>query len=257
MPELPEVEGAAAHLRRWTAGRAVVAFEVLDPTLLVEDAGDGSAIGARPVEVGRRAKHLLFGAGAERWWLHLRMTGELVRGARGGRARWVLDDGSWFSLLDPRRMAELRRVLAVTLPARFAALGLGPEPWPEARDGAWWGERLAGAKGALKPVLMDQSRVAGLGNIAAAEICWEAGLSPLRPAGALTPGELSRLASCARRFLDAQVEACSAEPVVYVNRGGPNPFAVYQQDRCPRCRGPVARLPQGGRTTWWCPSCQR
>lgn len=256
MPELPEVEGAGAFLRRWLAGRRIVGFQVDDPKVLRLDAGDGSGLGAAEPAVWRRAKYLVLSAGSEAWIVHLRMTGELGRGGPGGRARWSLDDGAEIVFRDPRRFGEVWRLGAAAIPAFFAARELGPEPWPERRDAAWWGERLAGARGPLKPALMDQSRVAGLGNICAAEICWRARLSPLRPAGGLSAGELARLAEEAHAFLDASVASCSAEAVVYVNQGGPNPFSVYQRDRCPRCGGAVARLEQAGRGTWWCPACQ-
>ncbi len=256
MPELPEVEGARAHLERWLAGRRILAFDVLDPTVLKLDQGDGSALGSPDLAVTRRAKHLILRAASEAWVIHLRMTGELVQGAVPGRARWVLDDGSSVSFRDPRRFAEIRRMRVDQLSAWFAALSLGPEPWPERRDGAWWGERLRGARGPLKPVLMEQSRIAGLGNICAAEICWLARLSPFRPAGGLSEAELARLAEEAHPFLERAVAACSSERVVYVNQGGENPFSVYQRTSCPRCAGPIARLTQAGRGTWWCPNCQ-
>lgn len=257
MPELPEVEGAAAHLRRLLRGRRITAFTVLDPEVLRLDAGDGSAIGAPEVTVGRRAKYLVLQAGSEAWMIHFRMTGELRRGGAGGRARWTLDDGSTVVFEDPRRLGEIWRLRADNLPAFFAARQLGPEPWPEPRDGPWWRERLKDARSALKPALMDQARVAGLGNIAAAEICWRAGLSPLRPASGLSDSELDNLATAARAFLTDTVAACSQEEVRYVNRGGPNPFSIYQRGTCPRCNIAVTRDIQASRSTWWCPGCQR
>lgn len=255
MPELPEVEGARAHLDRWLTGRRITAFEALDPKVIVQDTGDGSALNAPSPRAARRAKYLILSAGAEAWILHFRMTGALRREGPG-RARWTLDDGSTIVLEDSRRFAEIWRLPAADLPAFFEARRLGPEPWPERRDGSWWQRRLAGAHGALKPTLLDQSRVAGLGNIMAAELLWRARLSPRRRADSLRPTELERLAAEAGPLLDEAVAATSAEEVVYVNQGGDNPFSVYQQERCPRCGGEIAHFPQAGCTTWSCPRCQ-
>jgi formamidopyrimidine-DNA glycosylase len=255
MPELPEVEGARVHLERWLSGRRITAFDVLDPKILVQDAGDGSALNASSPCVTRRAKYLILSAGSEAWILHFRMTGALRRDGPG-RARWTLDDGSQVILEDPRRFAEIWRIPAAAVPAFFEARALGPEPWPLHRDGDWWAARLAGAHGPLKSALLDQSRVAGLGNIMAAELLWRARLSPLRRADDLAPTELDRLAAEAGPLLDEAVAATSREEVVYVNQGGDNPFSIYQQRRCPRCGGEIAHFPQAGRTTWCCPRCQ-
>lgn len=256
MPELPEVEAARTRLEGWLRGRRILAFEVLDERVLVQDDGDGSALGASLPVAARRAKHLMIHAGSESWLVHLRMTGELLLDEPGGRAAWILDDGARVSLHDPRRLGQIRRMPTAALTAHFQAHPLGPEPWPERRDGAWWLERLAGARGPLKPTLMDQARVGGLGNIYAAEICWLARLSPLRPAGSLSPAEAERLAEAATTVLEAAVAACRAEPIVYVNQGGDNPFAIYQRQACPRCSAPLTRTTQAGRSTYWCPSCQ-
>jgi len=255
MPELPEVEGARAHLERWLSGRRIIAFEATDPKVLVQSTSDGSALNAPSPRAARRAKYLVLSAGSEAWILHFRMTGALRREG-SGRARWTLDDGSAVVLEDPRRFAQIWRLPESDVAAFFEARALGPEPWPEPRDGSWWAERLAGARGPLKPALLDQSRVAGLGNIMAAELLWRARLSPRRRADSLAPAELDRLAAEAGPLLDEAVAATSREEVVYVNQGGDNPFSVYQRQRCPRCSSEIAHFPQAGRTTWSCPRCQ-
>lgn len=257
MPELPEVEGAGAHLRRWTAGRRIVSFHTDDPKLLVLDRGDGSSIGAPVGRVWRRAKYLILEAGDEAWVLHFRMTGELLRGQVPGRARWRLDDGTSLVFADARRLGELWRMPVREVPAFFDAKKLGPEPWPEPRDGAWWAGCLGDARGPLKPVMLDQGRVAGIGNIAASEICWRARLSPLRPANGLSAQEWTRLADAAFAFLDEAVAACSAEEITYINQGGANPFDVYQRDGepCRRCGEAIVRVVQAGRSTYFCGRC--
>lgn len=258
MPELPEVEGMASHLRRWTAGHRLIGFEVLDPKVLVLDRGDGSGLGAPVGRIWRRAKYLVLEAGGEAWIVHFRMTGQLVREPRG-RARWVLDGDLAVGFVDPRRFGEIVRIPVGEVPAYFEAKKLGPEPWPVRRDGAWWAARLGDARGPLKVVMLDQARVAGVGNIAASEICWRARLSPFVSPRSLDTAAWERLAEAASVFLEEAVAACSAEEIVYVNQGGENPFDVYQRagEACRRCGGVLGRVVQAGRSTYFCHRCQK
>ena len=259
MPELPEVEVMGRAMRRWTTGRTLRAFEVLDPKVLVRDQGDGSGLGAPVREVSRRGKYLALIAGREAWVLHFRMTGQVVRALDGrrARARWVLDQGE-VAFVDPRRFGTIARILAADLPDFYAAIPLGPEPWPGPRPGAWWAERYEGARGPLKPALLLQDRVAGLGNIAGSEICWRAGLRPDRAVGSLTEADWDRLAIEATAFLDQTVAQEDGDEIQYVNLGGDNPFQVYQRDGspCPRCGAALVRTVQAGRATFFCGGCQ-
>lgn len=264
MPELPEVEVATRNVRRWTEGRQLVRLELLDPRLLkAEEVPQARFDGSAVRRCWRRAKHLILEteAGALVW--HFRMTGKLVPDRPGGRsrARLHLDDGRVITFKDSRCLGELRLLTPSGAERWLEGLGLGPEPYPARQDGAWWAARLAGLQGALKPALMRQERVAGLGNIAASEICWRAQLDPHLPCPQLSESAFDRISEHAWRFLHDIVALESGDEIAYLNDGprdAPNPFAVYAREGepCPRCGASVQRVPQAGRSTFWCPPCQ-
>ncbi len=264
MPELPEVEIAARQLHGWLVGRLLVDVELLDPGLLSGAwAARGPAalqplVGARVDAVGRRGKNLLIRVGGLCLHLHLRMTGQLVRGfdlPRFARLRLSPEGAPPVTFVDPRRFGTLQPLDADA--ERALEASLGPEPWPDRRSGAWWAARFAGARAPIKVALLDQSRVAGLGNILATEALWSASLAPDRSAASLRPEEWARLAEAVPACVDHVLAVESAEALTYVNQGGVNPFAVYGRagEPCPRCGAPIHRFVQAGRGTWWCPAC--
>lgn len=254
MPELTEVEAFAQAMLRWCGGRRVTALERLDPTVLRTEERDLTGMTVRGVS--RRGKHLIVTLDDAELMVHLRMTGQLLpgEGAAFVRAALRLHDAAPVQLIDPRRLAELH-ILAPGGAAR-RLVGLGDEPFPGPRPGSWWRARLGGARRPLKSALMDQALVAGLGNIAASEILWRARLHPTQRASELNDGEWDRLAEAAEAFLTFAMSTQDPDRVVYISRGGENPFSVYQRARCPRCEGPVTRLSQQGRSTFLCPRCQ-
>ena len=254
MPELTEVEGFARAMTRWCGGRRVTALNLLDET--VQHTVERSPVGMTVRSVWRRGKHLILTLDDAELMVHLRMTGQLLPGEGAAFVRFVLrvHEAAPIQLIDPRRLAELH-VLAPGGAARRLQ-GLGEEPFPELRSGRWWQERLGHTRRPLKAVLMDQALVAGLGNIAASEILWSAQLHPARAASTLTELEWTRVATATHTFLHALMDTQDPERLVYINRGGENPFSVYQRTRCPRCGGALQRLTQQARSTFLCPRCQ-
>ncbi len=260
MPELPEVEAAAAQLARWTAGRVVQGLEILDPTALAagraEDLAGRTARSAR-----RRAKYIVLDLGGPALVIHLRMTGRLVSGEppRRPRARIHLADRV-LCFEDPRRLGRLWVLDAGEREAFFAGKRLGPEPWPEPRDGTWWAARLAGLRGAIKPALLRQDRVAGLGNIAASEILWRAGVHPETPVPSLGPEQWRAIAGAVPAHIALALADAQREDFVYLSRSksAANPFRVYGREGapCPRCGVAITRAVQSGRASFWCPGCQ-
>lgn len=254
MPELTEVESFAQAMTRWCAGRQVTALDRLDETVCHTEERD--LVGMTVRGVSRRGKHLIVALDDAELMIHLRMTGQLLpgEGAASVRAVLRLADAAPVQLIDPRRLAELH-LLAPGGAAR-RLVGLGDEPYPEAKPGPWWRDRLGKTRRPIKVALMDQALVAGLGNIAASEILWRAALHPARGAHTLTEPEWSRLGVAAHEFLRYAMSTQDPERVVYISRGGENPFSVYQRDRCPRCEGPLRRITQAARSTFLCPRCQ-
>lgn len=268
MPELPEVENARRLLLRWFEGRRVVEAEA-DATRVFRGADPRAfaRLTGRLEALERRGKYLLFTFEGGRGLLgHLGMTGKFVRRPAGhvepySRARFRLDDGHVVHLRDPRLFGRLEPVPASRLAGLESVRALGRDPLVDGLSAADLEAALGASRQELKVALMDQGRVAGLGNIHAAEALFRAGLHPGRRAASLAPGEWERLARAihaALAFGLAEQER-EGDDVAYLEEGGSdNPFLVYGRagEPCGRCRTPVEHLTQGGRTTHFCPGCQ-
>jgi formamidopyrimidine-DNA glycosylase len=276
VPELPEVEFAARLLRRHLRGRRIEAVR-LDPRgrrLWRPDSGAalGRALtGARVEQVDRHGKQLLLTLSTGRGPLgvnaHLGMTGKWV--AASGRApvppharlTLRLDDGWRVHYLDPRMFGRLRLVPG----ARFAAVAelaaLGPDPMASPIDLERLRARLRATRRPVKVALLDQSLLAGVGNIHASEACWRARLDPRRRGDTLSPAEVARLARAVRASLRFGLDGLDVPEIEYLEEGGKNPFHVYERAgaRCrhPGCGGTIGRLVQAQRSTYRCPRCQR
>jgi formamidopyrimidine-DNA glycosylase len=218
--------------------------------------------------LARRGKYLVWALEDEAFLLmHLRMTGTLLYDAPPGtpyeRVRWTLDDGHELRFCDPRRFGTGE--LALGTPARdaFFAARLGLEPL----DGELTGEALRrmarGRRAPVKAFLLDQRRIAGVGNIYADEALFRAGIHPLRPVGTLTRTQCDALALAVREALQAGVAAggASIDDFRHVDgvRGAfQNEFLVHLRrgEPCPRCAAPVVKFVAAGRGTYACESCQ-
>jgi formamidopyrimidine-DNA glycosylase len=259
MPELPEVEIMAANLDRWTAGQPVAALEVCDPRVIAS--GDPQrAVGQQVTRAWRRAKYAILDLkGAGHLVFHFRMTGKLVPRKNLDKARlWLQVGDRTIAFEDARCLGQVWWVDSGGLQDFFEQRRLGPEPWPERRSGAWWAQQLHGLRGPIKPALMRQERVAGVGNILASESCWRAQLHPGRPTPSLGPEDWERLAAGVHRTIEHTLSAESGDEIVYVNQGGEGSFSVYGRtgQPCFRCRTPIVRDVQSGRASFHCPSCQ-
>ncbi len=264
MPELPEVEFAAARLREALVGATISRVLVRHSSQRrgLPPASRRRLVGATVEAVDRRGKiQLVRLAAGDVLEVHFRMAGDWDIGRVGDvppaheRVRLECADGRRVSLVDGRALSVLRlhRPGALRLPA------LGPEPLDEATFTAdVLAAGLATRRGAIKPALLDQRLVAGLGNIYAAEACWEARLHPGTPAHTLSSARVARLVEAIRTVLRrAQGHRHHAPPAA----GDAAPaFAVYDRAGDP-CRrgdgGTVRRIVQAGRGTWYCPRCQR
>ncbi len=156
--------------------------------------------------------------------------------------------------LDPRMFGTL----AIDPPRAWSELG--PDPLGDRFDAQVLTAAIGHVKKTIKEALLDQARVAGLGNIQAAESLWRAQIHPQRRAASLTPPELTRLARAIAASLRFTLALSPADEIAYVEeRGAPNPFRVYgKQGRpCPRCKTTLERIVQAGRSTVYCPHCQK
>jgi formamidopyrimidine-DNA glycosylase len=256
MPELPEVERAVQQLRGAVTARVITAVRVLHPSLRrrIPAKLARTLVGARISHVDRRGKHQLL-------WLddgrvlhaHFRMTGDWIIGQtvdplpRFARFVLELDDGRRVVLEDSRALATLDLHPADAPPV----LALGPEPMDPALSPEFLAEALAKRRGPIKPVLLDQRVIAGLGNIYAAEALWRSRISPRARASSLSRARVVRLIAgirgVIRRATGARYGASDAAR-----------FDVYDREgrKCRRCGAPVRRIVQAGRSTYWCGGCQ-
>ena len=267
MPELPEVEIARRNLLRWFDGRRVVRAEAdkRARTFRGADPGVFEEIQGRLESASRRGKYLMLFFESGRGALaHLGMTGKFVRRPIGhvepySRARFHLDDGQVIHYRDPRLFGRIEPVPSEALPELPVVRALGIDPMVDGLTARSLARAVGTSKQDLKVALMDQSRIAGLGNIHAAEALFRARLHPSRKPATLRPDEWRRLARGIRSTLKFALESEDSEEIEYVEEpGAENPFRIYGRagEPCPVCRTWVQSFTQGGRTTHFCPRCQ-
>jgi len=295
MPELPEVEVAARNLRRWGVGRRVSGTTADPRAARIFRPATARALarlsGARLDEVRRIGKNLLlkFGPADKRKaapplgvWSHLGMTGKWVLRRAGDpapasrRLSLALDDGRRLDYVDLRMFGRFRLVPGARFDEIPDLAALGPDPLADGVDVRRLGERLARVALPIKVALLDQTVLAGVGNIQASESLFRARLDPRRPARSLSPAELKRLARGIRdsiaftleSFAKTGAEGDDAD-IAYVEENAPNPFLVYGRagEPCPGHQrnkkagkqgkqGTIVRIVQAGRATFYCPDCQ-
>jgi formamidopyrimidine-DNA glycosylase len=258
MPELPDVEGFRHTLDSCARDRRVEHVEVADPGVLhgvTPRRLRRELEGRRFAAPWRHGKWLVAPTDGPALVLHFGMTGRLVCGSaadpprRFERVHFTLDDGRRLAYEDQRKLRGLW--LAATDADLDQILGeQGPDALSLSR--AELDELLAGRRGRVKAMLMDQSVVAGLGNLLGDEILWRARIHPARRADRLSADERRRLHTAMRGVLRTSVRAgeVPARPSWLTgHRDDPDPH-------CPRCGGPLRRGRIAGRTSTWCPRCQ-
>jgi formamidopyrimidine-DNA glycosylase len=287
MPELPEVETVRRGLEPVLAGARIAQAQARRPDLrfpLPEHFAE-RLTGARVEAVRRRAKYLLAPLDTgETWVTHLGMTGRFLVERGAGRespgafthaasgedkhAHVVLstDAGVRVTFFDARRFGFMGLIPTEGLAEHPWFAGLGPEPLgPDFGAPALLGA-FSGRRQAVKTVLLDQSVVAGLGNIYVCEALHRAGISPKKPAGKVGRAAVGRLTEAVREVLGQAIEAGGSTLRDYASTEGlsglfQHSFAVYgrEDEPCPRmsCTGVVKRYVQGGRSTFGCAVCQR
>jgi formamidopyrimidine-DNA glycosylase len=275
VPELPEVETVRAQLEPKLAGRRLERVEIHDPRLTRPD--DPAAVaaaleGERVAALGRRGKYLVVEFESGRVLLiHLRMTGQLLH-VNGGplpagdthrRAVVRLDDGSDVIYRDVRRFGTWQLVEPGELDP-YLADRVGHEPLVRTFTATRLAEMFAGRRAPVKAVLLDQRRIAGVGNIYADEALWRARIHPLRPAGELRVDEVIAVHRGIRAALRTGIARQGATLSNYRTPAGAlgamqEEFRVYGRtgEPCERCGTPIEKIRAAGRGTWYCPRCQR
>lgn len=256
MPELPEVESAVRRLRRAIQGKRIERVDVRHRSLMrrLTPAQRRSLRGAVVRAVERRGKHQLISLADGRvLHAHFRMTGDWTIGSSGdplprfARAAIDFDDGTRVVLDDPRALSVLDLHAAGDSPV----LDLGPDPTDRSLTAKSFAAALAKRRAPIKPVLLDQRVIAGIGNIYAAESLWHARISPTARASSLSTRQATALLSAIRLVIRRATGARYTD-------GSTVRLAVYDREGkpCRRCRTPIERIVQAGRSTYYCPHCQ-
>ena len=273
MPELPEVETIRRDLLTCVVGRTVMQAWVSENAprlvqLIPPEEFCRGLVGRRIGDIRRRGKYLLFDLdGGLTWAVHLRMTGRLLHRESGCaaddphlRATFRLDDGAWLCFVDQRKFGMMWLVDDESL----VTSRLGPEPLGEGFDHAAFRRLLKRRSAPVKSVLLDQAALAGIGNIYADEALFAAGISPRRSAGSLSKQAVERLhaaivdvlqealgdrGSSFRDYVDGRGNEGAHQLKVKVFRRTDQPCLV--------CGRAIRRIKVGGRSTHFCPNCQR
>lgn len=273
MPELPEVETVKRGLELILGGdRRITQVEIKRTDLRdkVSRKGLTSLEGQKICGVKRRAKYLLIETERNLFVSHLGMTGSWRVAPKGDERKHDhlylhLSDGQRLAFNDPRRfgLAEVISRRAEGHYKRFT--GLGPEPLSLSDFSPdWVFTRTRGRDACIKVWLMDQKNVVGVGNIYASEALFRAGVRPTRRAGKLTKAEAECLVPVIRHVLEQAIEKGGSTIRDFRQAGGSegyfqNEFMVYDRagESCKVCAQPIRQKTLGGRSSFWCASCQR
>ena len=287
MPELPEVETVRRGLYELIIGRDVAAVEHDTPKSFPNAAADvkNFLIGSKITDVRRRAKVLFIDLSSEYTLvIHLKMTGQLVYRAesvafgaghpndslignlpdRSTRVTFTFVDGSRLFFNDQRKFGWVRLIPTIEVPNIDFMKKVGPEPLEADFTAEEFTERFARrARSSIKAALLDQTVVAGVGNIYADELLWGAKIHPLRLVSSLTKNEFKKLYSELRAVMNLSIEKGGSTDRNYVNAEGKKgsyiDFArVFRREgqACPRCGTTIVKMRAAGRGTHICPHCQ-
>jgi formamidopyrimidine-DNA glycosylase len=268
MPELPEVETTVRGLARVLEGKRIKRVEAKRADLrraFPKDLGQ-RLTGAKVTGLGRRAKYGLIHTDRDDTIIfHLGMSGSWrINHSKPEKHDHLLletEEGTRLTLNDPRRFGSVDLVPTRELEKWPTLAALGPEPYDlDARE---LKRRLAGRGAAIKLLLLDQGIAAGLGNIYVCEALYRAGIHPMRAGGSVSLLRLERLVAAIKEVIDEAIEAGGSTLRDFASPDGElgyfsKTFDVYDREGRPcGCGGTVKRIVQGGRSTFYCPGCQR
>lgn len=271
MPELPEVTVIAMGLRKAVLGKSILKADFWPSRIFFSTPAElkNALTGASIKRIRRRGKFLLFYLSSGFIMLvHLGMTGQLLleEGSRDDRHLMMelqFEGGGGLILRDPRRFGKLG---LLQNPADYPGLAaLGKDALAGLGSGREILEVFKGSSLPLKNLLLDQSRISGVGNIYASEALFLSGLSPLRAGKTLKVKEAELLRKALKSVLKQAVKAGGTTfDGTYVNSGGEageflDHCRVYERqgEKCRRCGGTIRKITQSGRSTYFCPECQR
>ena len=287
MPELPEVETVRRGLDPVMTGRTILRAAVNRPDLRwpLPDRMAERLAGRRVLALRRRSKYILADlSSGETLIIHLGMSGRILVAQGAGPAEpgrfhhalptpekhdhvvLEMEGGARITFNDARRFGAMDLWPTADLDHHRLLAGIGPEPLGNAFDETYLVARLAGRNTPIKAALLDQRVVAGLGNIYVCEVLHRTGISPLRKAGRLSAARAARLVPAIRAVLTEAIAAGGSTLRDYVQADGElgyfqHAFRVYGREGgpclTPGCGGTIRRVVQSGRSSFYCPDCQR
>jgi formamidopyrimidine-DNA glycosylase len=276
MPELPEVEHVVRALRRVVVGRRIVAAEVSLPKLIAP--ASPSRFNRKLKDstitcISRRGKFILIQLDSGLVLaVHLRMTGKFLYLSaddelpKHARAIFYLDNDRRLVFSDQRKFGVMKLVANSWLSKTKGIAELAPEPFSDDFNVDYLKDTLARSRRTLKTLLLDQTRVLGLGNIYAAEALFRAGINPFKVSSELS---IKRVARLHAEILEVLSDAISDSSTSRIDLEHPDGFTygeaferfwqVYEREGepCVKCGARIRRITHGGRSTYWCPRCQR
>lgn len=270
MPELPEVETTVNDLKPHVIGKTIAGVDVLSPNTIAEPSPDQfrkGLVGRKILEIRRRGKHLIFDLDSKKvLMVHLRMTGALlVKPSSEKPEKFVrvvinLDNATAVHFRDVRRFGRMW-----LLKDESEVVGkLGPEPLSPEFTTEVLAKILAGRSAPVKALLLDQTLIAGIGNMYADEALYSARIHPSQPADSLKKAELKRLHSAIQEVLHKGIKNKGASTDTYFRPSGARgaahlEFQVAHRkgEVCPVCGGTVQRIVVRQRGTFFCPLCQK
>ena len=272
MPELPEVETVRRGLEKLILGKTIQSVEVKYPKMIQMDldAFRQDLLGQEIRSMRRRGKYLLFYLTDKVLISHLRMEGkylfypDAVPERKHAHVFFEMTDGGTLVYEDVRKFGTMELLRKDQLEAYFAARKLGPEPTEADFLLPPFAAALGRSKKPIKPYLLEQTLVVGLGNIYVDEALWRARIHPARPAASLKPAEVKRLREQIIEVLQLGIEKRGSTIRTYRNALGEDGtmqdfLQVYGKtgQPCARCGSPIEKIKLGGRGTHLCPHCQK
>lgn len=273
MPELPEVETIKRDLQKCLIGLSITAVDVYDQRILKTNSAPlfiNSVIQKTISRVDRRGKVVIFSLREGGYLLaHPKMTGQLIYGdnlrkeanSRNTKVVISLSNGKFLNYNDQRLFGRLSFVEHLTDDKLLK--NLGPEPFEKNFNTGWILQGIKQHRIAIKTLLLDQHFIAGIGNIYASEILFEAGIKPTKPARRLNKSEINALHASTIRVLKEAVKYRGTSMRNYRDSAGRkgkfmNRIKVYNKEEspCPRCAMAIKRIVQNGRSTYFCQGCQ-
>lgn len=274
MPELPEVETIRRQLEKEIKGKKIIDVEIKVPKLVKAPllTFKKAAAGSNIINFRRRAKLIIFDlSNSYSFLIHLKLTGQLITKNKEDKPEkythviFYFSDDTKLFFNDLRKFGYIKLIETKKLDKELEKEKFGPEPLSKEFTLELFKELLNKKKvSKIKPLLMDQTFIAGVGNLYAAEVCFYAGVRPTRPAGLIKQEETKKLYDGIKKILKEAIKRQGSSVDTYVDihgkKGGYIPFLkVYGRkgEKCFRCGTKIQMVNLAGRGTYFCPKCQK